>query len=169
MEIIQIQTTWLQLPVLLSIGFNRHNNLKKEKLHGISCSTQTQRLGLIVSSVFKSTSLWSTGCWSNTCTSRGSSSASSCSSVWPHYQLRYLRFSLIVLSSQCQIIFTVDEPNQSLPSCQQQQLPWQHTGRSTLWEPASPLQKDSRESFAPFAQLCTHKHVCEPLTDSIYK
>lgn len=54
-----------------------------------------------------------------------------CFPVWPPFQVGYLWFPSIVSSSQCQTIFTLDEPNQSLFACQQQ-LPWQHTGRSTL-------------------------------------
>lgn len=73
-------------------------------------------------------------------------------------KLRYLWFPSIVLSNQCQTIFTLKEPNQSPFSCQQQ-LPWQHTGRSTLWEQDTSLERAMRRTFCTSCSIvCTH--VC---------
>lgn len=71
-------------------------------------------------------------------------------------KLRYLWFPSIVLSNRCQTIFTLREPNQRPFSCQQQQLPWQHTGRSTLWEWNSPLKRAIRTFCTLCSTVCTH-------------
>lgn len=64
-----------------------------------------------------------------------------CFPAWPPFQVGYLWFPSIVLSGQCQTIFTLEEPNQSPFSCQRQQLPWQHAGRSTLQEQDASLER----------------------------
>lgn len=54
-------------------------------------------------------------------------------------KLRYLRFPSIVLPLSNH--FHTKGAKPKLFSCQQQQLPWQHTGRSALWDQDASVKK----------------------------